>query len=224
MIKQIIKMREHYSYEIDSDRGLEIDCDSLFKDKNSLTDLMTNIGNTLENNMTEEDTRIPIIDDSYIIEDKVGNGDKNFCKLEIDYSMSFPKFKALTYYFYLGTINNNKGNDKKILVYWIYRFDKDVQDSNRYFTIITKSFFMEEDNYIDLDGPRETCPQQYENGDIIKGKYSVDVPVLFMSDPILRKAFRNFLLVEKHIKRPMSLSVIEKPLDKFLENLNKSQK
>lgn len=36
MIRQIIKISEHYSYEIDPNRGLEIECDSLFKEKKSI--------------------------------------------------------------------------------------------------------------------------------------------------------------------------------------------
>lgn len=215
MIRQILKIRSHYVYNIDSDRGVEIDYNNLSEDK-SLEKLLTNIGNTIENNMSKEDKEIPLYeDDYYIINDKKSHGDKNFCKLEIDcISPEKVKFNALTYYFYLGSVNDNKGNGSEILVYWIYRFEKSGR-SNFYYSIVTKSYFMKEDDYIDLDGPRETCRiKVLDKDNIYRDKYILDTSVLYMTDPIIRKGFEDFLKVEELVTGSNSTSLIYDPINK----------
>lgn len=219
MIRQILKIRSHYVYNIDSDRGVDIDYNNLAKDK-SLEKLLTNIGNTIENNMSKEDKDIPLYeDDYYILNNKKSYGDRNFCKLEIDcISPEKVKFNALTYYFYLGSVNDNTGNDSKILVYWIYRFEKSDR-LNSYYSTVTKSYFMEEDNYIDLDGPRETCRIKTSDKDnIYRDKYILETSVLYMLDPIIRKGFKDFLKVEEYISEKSS-SLIYEPLTKFFRCL-----
>lgn len=209
MIRQIVKIRSHYVYNIDSDRGIEIDYNNLAKDK-SLERLLTNIGNTLENNMSEKDKDIPLYEeDYYILNDKKSHGDRNFCKLEIDcISPEMVKFKALTYYFYLGSINSNKGNGQEMLVYWIYIFEKSDR-ANIHYSTVTKSYFMKEDNYIDLDGPRETCRiKTSEKDSIYNDKYILDTSVLNITDPIIRKGFKDFLKVEELVSGSNSTSLI----------------
>lgn len=217
MIRQILKIRNHYVYNIDSDRGIEIDYNNLSKDT-TLEKLLTNIGNTIENNMTNEDKDILLYeDDYYILNDKKSHGDRNFCKLEIDcINPEKINFNALTYYFYLGSINDNKGNGSEILVYWIYRFDKSNR-SNSYYSTVTKSYFMKEDNYIDLDGPRETCRiKALDKDNTYNDKYILDTSVLYMSDPIIRKGFKEFLKVEEYIGSKAT-SLIYEPLDKLFK-------
>ena len=215
MIRQILKMRSHYVYNIDSDRGIEIDYNGLAKDK-TLENLLTNIGNTLENNMSKEDKDIPLYEDYYVINDKKSNGDKNFCKLEMDcITPDVVKFRALNYYFYLGSLNDNKGNGSEILVYWIYRFEKS-STRNFYYSVVTKSYFMKEDNYIDLDGPRETCRVQLRDKDgSMRDNYILDTSILFTtSDPIIKKGFKDFLKVEELVTGSDSTSLIYDPIDK----------
>ena len=219
MIRQILKIRSHYVYNIDSDRGVDIDYDNLAKDK-SLEKLLTNIGNTIENNMSKEDKDIPLYeDDYYILNNKKSYGDRNFCKLEIDcISPENVKFNALTYYFYLGSVNDNTGNGSEILVYWIYRFEKSDR-LNSYYSTVTKSYFIKNDNYIDLDGPRETCRIKISDKDnIYRDKYILETSVLYMMDPIIRKGFKDFLKVEEYISEKSS-SIIYEPLNKFFRCL-----
>ena len=220
MIRQILKLRSHYVYNIDSERGIEIDYNKLSKDS-SLEKLLTNIGNTLENNMSKEDKDIPLYeDDYYIINDKKSYGDRNFCKLEIDcINPEKVKFNALTYYFYLGSVNENKGNNLEILVYWIYRFEKSGR-LNSYYSKVTKSYIVKDDNYIDLDGPRETCRIKILDKDgSFRDKYILDTSVLYMLDPIIKKGFKDFLKVEEYVTGPKLSSLIYEPLNKFLRCL-----
>lgn len=220
MINQILKLKSHYVYNIDSERGIEIDYNKLSKDS-SLEKLLTNIGNTLENNMSKEDKDIPLYeDDYYIINDKKSNGDRNFCKLEIDcISPDKVNFNALTYYFYLGSINNNKGNGQEMLVYWVYTFEKSNR-TNSYYSTVTKSYFMKEDNYIDLDGPRETCRIKIlEKDNTYSDKYILDTSALCMIDPVIRKGFKDFLKVEEYVTGPKLSSLIYEPLNKFFRCL-----
>lgn len=219
MIRQILKIRSHYVYNIDSDRGVDIDYNNLAKDK-SLEKLLTNIGNTIENNMSKEDKEIPLYeDDYYILNNKKSYGDRNFCKLEIDcISPEKVKFNALAYYFYLGSVNDNTGNGSEILVYWIYRFEKSSR-LNSYYSTVTKSYFIKNDNYIDLDGPRETCRIKTLDKDNIYGdKYILETSVLYTIDPIIRKGFKDFLKVEEYTSEKSS-SLIYEPLTKFFRCL-----
>lgn len=221
MIKQILKITSHYVYNIDPKRGIEIPYNKLSR-YSSLERILTNIGNTLENNMSDEDKEIPLYeDDYYIINDKKSHGDKNFCKLEIEcISPEIVRFNALTYYFYLGSVNDNKGNGSEILVYWIYRFEKSNRP-NSYYSTVTKSYFIKNDNYIDLDGPRETCRIKILDKDNeYRDKYILDTSALYTLDPIIRKGFKNFLKVEEYITGVKSISLIQEPLHKFFRCLD----
>ena len=218
MIRQILKLNSHYVYKIDSKRGLEIDYNKMSKDS-TLENLLNNIGNRLENNLTKSDKDIPLYEDYYVI-DKGSNGDKNFCKLEIDcINPEVIKFRSLTYYFYLGTLNNNKGDDKEMLVYWIQRFEKSTT-GDYYYSVVTKSYFMKEDNYIDLDGPRETCKKQLREKDgTIDDDYIIDTSILYMTDPIIKKGFKDFLNVVECMNGVKSSILIIDPLDETFKGI-----
>lgn len=75
---------------------------------------------------------------------------------------------------------------------------------------------MMKDDYIDLDGPRETCRVQLRDKDgTMRDNYILDTSVLFTtSDPIIRKGFKDFLKVEELVSGSNSKSLIYDPIDK----------